>query len=189
MSQTKVEAGAITNDAVGTTEIANDAVTAAKIANGAVGTTKIASEAVGTTEIANDAVTAAKIATGAVGTTEIANEAVTSDKMGLGSVYILHAANAGESSITLALGSGNYFVEFYYTTHLSFAQNFTMVIDGTNVQTSSAFGDYQGTFYVPMFGAKNNVSGNRTITCSITNGIGFPNATVQRCMVKATRIY
>ena len=169
MSQTKVEAGAITNDAVGTTEIANDAVTAAKIATGAVGTTKIASEA--------------------VGTTEIANEAVTSDKMGLGSVYILHAANAGESSITLALGSGNYFVEFYYTTHLSFAQNFTMVIDGTNVQTSSAFGDYQGTFYVPMFGAKNNVSGNRTITCSITNGIGFPNATVQRCMVKATRIY
>ena len=102
-----------------------------------------------------------------------------------GNGTILHAANDGASSITLALGSGNYFVEFYYTTHLSDAQNFTMVIDGTNVQTSSAFG-YDGTFYIPMFGALNNVSGNRTITCSITNGLGFPNATVQRCMVKAT---
>lgn len=189
MSVTQVQTTTITNDAVTVDKIADNAVGTSQIADDAVTTAKIADNAIGTTEISANAVTATQIATGAVGTTEIANEAVTSDKMGLGSVYILHAANAGESSITLALGSGNYFVEFYYTTHLSFAQNFTMVIDGTNVQTSSAFGDYQGTFYVPMFGAKNNVSGNRTITCSITNGIGFPNATVQRCMVKATRIY
>jgi len=105
-----------------------------------------------------------------------------------GNGTILHAANAGESSITLALGSGNYFVEFYYTTHLSDGINATMIIDGTNVQTSTAY-SYDGTYYLPMFGAKSDVSGSRTITCSITNGLGFPNATVQRCMVKATRIY
>ena len=102
-----------------------------------------------------------------------------------GNGTILHAANAGASSITLALGSGNYFVEFYYTTHLSDGINAIMVIDGTNVQTSSAYA-YDGTYYLPMFGAKSDVSGSRTITCSITNGMGFPNATVQRCMVKAT---
>ena len=189
MSVTQVQTIGITNDAVTADKIATGAVGTTEIADDAVTTAKIADNAVGTTEIANDAVTAAKIATGAVGTTEIANAAVTADKMGSGSVSILHAANAGASSITLALGSGNYFVEFYYTTHLSFAQNFTMVIDGTNVQTSSAFGDYDGTFYVPMFGAKSDVPGSRTITCSITNGLGFPNAGAQRCMVKATRVY
>ena len=100
---------------------------------------------------------------------------------------IVFNQNANSNSITLTLPSGNYFVEFYYTTHLSNGINATMVIDGTNVQTSSAY-SYDGTYYLPMFGALNNVSGNRTITCSITNGIGFPNNDAQRCMVKAMRI-
>jgi len=188
MSVTQVQTTAITNDAVTVDKIADNAVGTSQIADDAVTNAKIADNAVGTTEISANAVTATQIATGAVGTTEIANAAVTADKMGSGSVSILHAANAGASSITLTLGSGNYFVEFYYTTHLSDGINAIMVIDGTNVQTSAAY-SYDGTYYLPMFGAKSDVSGSRTITCSITNGLGFPNAGAQRCMVKATRVY
>lgn len=60
-----------TAGAVGTTNIADDAITAAKIAAGAVGTS----------EIATDAVTASEIAAGAVGTAELAANAVTLAKM------------------------------------------------------------------------------------------------------------
>ena len=185
MSVTQVQTTAITNDAVTVDKIADNAIGTSQIADDAVTTAKIADNAIGTTEISANAVTATQIATGAVGTDELANTAVTAAKMGSGSVSILHAANDGASSITLALGSGNYFVEFYYTTHLSDGINAIMVIDGTNVQTSTAY-NYDGTYYLPMFGAKSDVSGSRTITCSITNGQGFPNASVQRCMVKAT---
>ena len=179
ISDDALTAAKIAAGAVGTTEIADDAVTSAKIAAGAVGTT----------EIADNAVTATQIAANSVGIAQIANFAVTSDKMGSGSVSILQASNAGTNVIQLALGSGTWFVEFYYTTHAFGLTNvMSMVIEGVVVQTVPAIGDYQGTFYVPMFGA-NYVSGNRTITCYIDSPIANPNASVQRCMVKATRVY
>ena len=169
MSQTQIQTPAITNGSVTTVKLANDAVTAGKIATGAVGTT----------EIANNAVTTGKIATGAI----------SFDKMGTGSVSILHESNAGTNTIQINLGLGTWFVEFYYTTHV-FALNriMNMYIDNLSVQTVPILGDYQGTFYVPMFGA-HYVTGNRTITCFIDGALADPNSSVQRCMVKATRIY
>jgi len=168
---------------VQTTGIENNAVTSAKIPNGAVGTT----------EIANDAVTAAKIANGAVGTTEIANDAVTSDKMGSGSVSILHESNAGSNSINLTLDSGTWFVEFHYRTFVSSIFNqfppMDMVIDNTVVQTTPFAFQLFDFGYVPIFGAT-YVSGSRTINCYITNVPSQgEDLNLQRCMVKATRIY
>jgi phage-related tail fiber protein len=61
MSQTKVEAGGIDSNAVTSANISDNAV--------------------GTSQIANDAVTNAKIADNAVGTSQIANDAVTLDKI------------------------------------------------------------------------------------------------------------
>lgn len=63
--------GTVGAGAVGTTELANDAVTAAKIA----------ADAVGSSEIATDAVTSAEIAAGAVGTSELADLNVTAAKL------------------------------------------------------------------------------------------------------------
>jgi hypothetical protein len=189
MSITQVQTIGITNDAVTATQIATGAVGTTEIADDAVNTAKIAAGAVGTTEIADDAVNTAKIAAGAVGATEIAASSIDYTKMGLGSVSIIQASNAGTNLITLPLGPGTWFVEFYYTTHVFGLNNtMSMVIEGVVVQTVPAIGDYQGTFYVPMFGA-NYVSGNRTITCYIDSPIANPNNTVQRCMVKATRVY
>lgn len=142
-----------------------------------------------TTGIDDNAVTATQIAAGAVTTDKVAAGAVTSDKMGSGSVSILHGSNAGQSSIQIFLPAGTWFVEFYYTTHI-FSSNtiMSMYIEDLVVQTSTNIGDYQGTFYVPMFGGT-YVTGNRNITCSIQGAVANPNSSVQRCMVKATRIY
>lgn len=87
---------AIIAGAVGTTAIADDAVTNAKVGPAAVGTTEIADDAVnnakigpaavGTGEIADDAVTNAKVGPSAVGNTELADGAVGSTKLGAGAV-------------------------------------------------------------------------------------------------------
>lgn len=95
--------------AIGTTELADDAVTTAKIAAGAVGTTelaagavtnpKIGAGAVDTAELAADAVTTAKIAAGAVDTTELAADAVTTAKIAAGAVG---TTELGADSVTAA---------------------------------------------------------------------------------------
>lgn len=100
-----VAIGAVDPGSIGTTEIADSAVTSAKIADGtivnadisasaAIEKTKISGTAitaadtgtVSTTLIADDAVTAAKIASGAVGSDEIATGAVGTDELADGSV-------------------------------------------------------------------------------------------------------
>lgn len=84
----KVNSGATAPEwgQVATAGIADDAVTAAKIAANAVGSSELADNAVDTAAIANDAVTAVKIATGAVGSDELASDSVTSAKIADGSV-------------------------------------------------------------------------------------------------------
>ena len=59
MATTKIKAGYIDDGAVGTAQIADNAITAAKIANGVIGTV----------DIADGSVTSAKLASGAVATT------------------------------------------------------------------------------------------------------------------------
>lgn len=114
--------------AIGTTKLADDAVTAAKIATGAVGTTEIAdasvtaaklaalsvaaaniidgtitavklgADSVTATQIATDAVGAAEIAAGAVGTAELATDAVTQVKIANAAVGIAEINATGTAS-------------------------------------------------------------------------------------------
>lgn len=87
----KTAGSRIAPGAVGTNELADNAVTAAKIANGQVGAselangsvtnTKLANNAVNATKIASNAVTAAKIANGQVGASELANDSVSVQKL------------------------------------------------------------------------------------------------------------
>ena len=87
----KTAGSRIAPGAVGTNELADNAVTAAKIANGQVGASelangsvtnsKLANNAVNATKIASNAVTAAKIANGQVGNSELANGSVTNAKL------------------------------------------------------------------------------------------------------------
>ena len=111
--------GAVTADAgsIGTTELADGAVTSAKIASLTVGTTdiaagavtqaKIASLGVGTTSIAAGAVTQAKVASLAIGTTSIAAAAVTAPKISFG-WSTLRGTLAGVG--TLPAASGGYLI-------------------------------------------------------------------------------
>ena len=71
----------IANDAVTTGKIADDAVTNAKIAAGAVGGTQLGGAAVTAAKIGSSEVTAAAIAANAVGTAKINDDAVTYAKM------------------------------------------------------------------------------------------------------------
>jgi hypothetical protein len=71
----------IANQAVGTAQIENAAVTQAQIANGAVGSTQIASGGVATSNIALDAITTALIAPGAVANSNLSSSAVAANVM------------------------------------------------------------------------------------------------------------
>ena len=71
----------LADNAVDTAAIADDAVTQAKIAAGAVSTTELSNSGVTTAKIADDNVTQAKIAAGAVSTTELSNSGVTTAKI------------------------------------------------------------------------------------------------------------
>ena len=96
VAASSVDSTAIIAGAVGTTALADDAVTNAKIGPAAVGTTEVADDAVtnakigpaavGTTELGDDAVTNAKIGPQAVGTTEVANSAIGATQLGAGAV-------------------------------------------------------------------------------------------------------
>jgi hypothetical protein len=108
----------ICSGCVGTSDIADSAVTTAKIGSGQVGnsdlatdsvtTAKIGSGQVGNTDIADSAVTTAKIGSGQVGNGDIATNAVTtgkiSDTNGVRSADIVdgevQSADIGDSGIT-----------------------------------------------------------------------------------------
>jgi hypothetical protein len=79
-----ITAAKIAADAVGTSEIAADAVTASEIAANAVGTSEIAADAVTSAKIAADAVGQSEIATGAVASGELATDSVIPTKLALG---------------------------------------------------------------------------------------------------------
>ena len=75
-----------TAGSVGTSNLANNAVTNDKISNGTITSLKIADEAIGTQEIKDSNVTTAKIADSNVTTAKIANSAVTSAKIADGTI-------------------------------------------------------------------------------------------------------
>lgn len=102
----------ITSGGVGTTQLANDAVTSDKIAEDAVTSDHLAVDAVYTNAIQDDAVTQAKIAAGAVGNTElgadavdgskIANDSIDSEHYVAGSIDEEHLANSSVTAAKLA---------------------------------------------------------------------------------------
>lgn len=100
-----VPVGSATNwtwSAVGTSEIADAAVTAAKIAAGAVGSSQLADLSVGTTKIADAAVTGTKIAAGAVGASQLADGSVGTAKLVDGAVTTIKIAAGAVTSDKLA---------------------------------------------------------------------------------------
>ena len=100
------DAGALAAlSAVGTAQIANDAVTSDKIATGAVITAKIAANAVTANELASNAVTSIKILAGSVTNTKIGSAAVTQNKMANASVGTAQLIDANVTTAKIADGN------------------------------------------------------------------------------------
>jgi hypothetical protein len=87
----------LADDAVTTAKLADDAVATAQLQNGAVSTAKLENQAVATNKIEDAAVTAAKIANSAVDSQQLANNAVTSAKLADESVMLANI-NVSEGS-------------------------------------------------------------------------------------------
>ena len=98
----------IGSQVVGTTELANDAVTAVKIAANAVGASEIAADAVGSSEIAADAVSASELNVSGNGTS---GQTLNSD--GDGSMTWTDAPSAGANIASTVYYTGYKYTEYY----------------------------------------------------------------------------
>ncbi len=90
---------------VGTTDLADDAVTIDKIAAGAVGTSEIADNSVSSTDILDSTVDTADLAAGSVTTSRIADDAVTTGKILDGTVGAADIGTDGVGSAEIAAGA------------------------------------------------------------------------------------
>ena len=95
----------VADGGIGSTQIANDAITAAKIADDAVGSAAIADDAITSALIADDAVTSAAIADDAVGSAQIADNAVDNARIANGAVSIAKLAFQARQDVFTANGS------------------------------------------------------------------------------------
>ena len=101
IDSSNVISATIVAGSIGTTELANGAVTSGKIALGAVDNKKLAENAVGTTNIYDYAVTADKLASNSVTTAKIADDAVTADKIAISAHT--EAKTAGADGLALSV--------------------------------------------------------------------------------------
>ena len=92
---------------IGTNSISDDAITTAKLPNDAVTSAKIADNTIATTNMADDAVTSAKIADGTIATANMADDAVTSAKIADGTIATANIADDAVGNTKLDL-SANY---------------------------------------------------------------------------------
>ena len=97
----------VCNQCVGTSDIANGAVTVAKLAANAVNNSKIANGSVNAAKLATNAVTVSKLANSAVSTAKLATAAVTSAKLAPNAVKTTKIANAAVTAAKLAPNSVN----------------------------------------------------------------------------------
>ena len=97
----------VCNQCVGTSDIANGAVTGAKLATNAVNNSKIANGSVNAAKLATNAVTVSKLANSAVSTAKLATAAVTSAKLAPNAVKTTKIANAAVTAAKLAPNSVN----------------------------------------------------------------------------------
>jgi hypothetical protein len=86
LADNSITALQIQADAVGASELANDAVANANIIDGTITGAKIATDTIAASNIAAGAIGASEIATGAVGNDELAADAVTVDKIAANAV-------------------------------------------------------------------------------------------------------
>jgi uncharacterized delta-60 repeat protein len=91
-----VQSGNIASGAIGSTQLAANAVQAGNIASGAIGSAQLANGAVGNAQLASNAVQAGNIASGAVGSTQIASGAIGSAQLANGAV---DSSNIADGSI------------------------------------------------------------------------------------------
>ena len=99
LADNAVDTAAIANDAVTTAKIADNAVDTSQLASGSVSTAKLDGSAVTTAKIADDAVTNAKIGSQAVGQGELANNAVGTAQIGDGTVTAVKLGSGVQTTI------------------------------------------------------------------------------------------
>ena len=92
----------IAADAITATQIATGAVTSSELASGAVTTAKIAADAITSNEIAVGAVTSSELASGAVTTAKIAADAITSNEIAVGAVTSSELASGAVTTAKIA---------------------------------------------------------------------------------------
>ena len=130
----------VTAGSVGTTLIADDAVSTAKIADGAVTTDQLGANAVTTAKIANGAVTTDQLGADAVTNAKLADDAVETAKIADGNVTKAKLATAVQNSLDLADSAVQLVVEG--------TTNGTVSVDGTDIAVhglgNAAYSGVQG---------------------------------------------
>jgi hypothetical protein len=106
MTLTRVNTNGITDGAVGTTDLADGAVTEGKLGAAAVTTNKVADGAVTTGKVADGAVTEGKLGASAVTTGKIADSSITTAKIAAGAVVTADLADAAVTTAKLAFDGG-----------------------------------------------------------------------------------
>ena len=116
MALSKIGTNSISDDAITTAKLPNDAVTSAKIADDTIATANLADDAItsakiadgtiATANLADDAVTSAKIDDGTIATANIADDAVGNTKLDLAANYAFTGTVTGAGSITTANSGG-----------------------------------------------------------------------------------
>ena len=145
---TKIKAGVIGDGVVGTTQIADDAISQAKIADDAVGADQLASSAVVTASIADGAITSAKLDTniavggtlGVTGETTMTGLTVSESNNGdpvLGHFYNDNAGTATEATVYITNSSTISAGLFLETTGSSFTTVGGFVQDGGVIGTGA----------------------------------------------------
>lgn len=100
-----IQGNLIVTGSVGTTAIANSAITSALIGAGAVGTLEIATGAVSNLELADDAVSSSKILAAAITASKILDGAVTATKIGENAVTSFQLADDAVNANNIVAGA------------------------------------------------------------------------------------
>lgn len=157
MALTKIPQSQLEDGAVGTAQLANDAVTADKIAAGAVGSSEIATGAVSTDELAANAVTEAKVADGAV------TPAKLSQKLTLGTVQASTSGTARD-----------------FTGIPAWAKRITINFAGVSTSGASnpliQLGDAGGFGTTGYLGSGSNIAAAAAASTNYTTGFGISSA-------------
>jgi hypothetical protein len=79
------------------------------------------------------------------------------------------SSNVAAKTTTLTLAAGTWLVQAHYRDYNDALPATSLIIDGVTVDSIPSRGDPSGTDYIPLFGLT-TVSGNRTITISVSGG-------------------